>query len=77
MAITEGQIEERTRMKLAERSNKADTACSSLGKVELLKSSFEIEPEMFSNMLKKNLVAQRGARTHDPEIKSLVLYRLS
>ena len=27
----------------------------------------------------KNLkqIAQRGARTHDPEIKSLVLYRLS
>ena len=26
---------------------------------------------------KKNLSAQRGARTHDPEIKSLMLYRLS
>ena len=26
---------------------------------------------------KKKLVAQRGARTHDPEIKSLMLYRLS
>ena len=25
----------------------------------------------------KKMVAQRGARTHDPEIKSLVLYRLS
>ena len=25
----------------------------------------------------KNLRAQRGARTHDPEIKSLMLYRLS
>ena len=25
----------------------------------------------------QNLVAQRGARTHDPEIKSLMLYRLS
>ena len=25
----------------------------------------------------KRLVAQRGARTHDPEIKSLMLYRLS
>ena len=26
---------------------------------------------------KEKLLAQRGARTHDPEIKSLVLYRLS
>ncbi len=26
---------------------------------------------------KKDLCAQRGARTHDPEIKSLMLYRLS
>ena len=26
---------------------------------------------------KKMFVAQRGARTHDPEIKSLMLYRLS
>ena len=25
----------------------------------------------------KKAIAQRGARTHDPEIKSLVLYRLS
>ena len=25
----------------------------------------------------KKLIAQRGARTHDPEIKSLMLYRLS
>ena len=25
----------------------------------------------------KNLVSQRGARTHDPEIKSLMLYQLS
>ena len=25
----------------------------------------------------QNHTAQRGARTHDPEIKSLVLYRLS
>lgn len=25
----------------------------------------------------KSFVAQRGARTHDPEIKSLMLYRLS
>ena len=27
--------------------------------------------------LRKKLIAQRGARTHDPEIKSLMLYRLS
>ena len=27
--------------------------------------------------LRKNCIAQRGARTHDPEIKSLMLYRLS
>jgi len=25
----------------------------------------------------ENIYAQRGARTHDPEIKSLMLYRLS
>ena len=25
----------------------------------------------------QNQIAQRGARTHDPEIKSLMLYRLS
>ena len=25
----------------------------------------------------KKMLAQRGARTHDPEIKSLMLYRLS
>ena len=27
--------------------------------------------------IKRILFAQRGARTHDPEIKSLMLYRLS
>ncbi len=27
--------------------------------------------------IRKNICAQRGARTHDPEIKSLMLYRLS
>ena len=27
--------------------------------------------------LQNNRFAQRGARTHDPEIKSLMLYRLS
>lgn len=35
---------------------------------------------MFTNYVgykKKSNVAQRGARTHDPEIKSLMLYRLS
>lgn len=26
---------------------------------------------------KKEVAARRGARTHDPEIKSLMLYRLS
>ena len=34
----------------------------------------------FLEMAKKNILiisAQRGARTHDPEIKSLMLYRLS
>ena len=30
---------------------------------------------VFGNKI--NLLAQRGARTHDPEIKSLMLYRLS
>ena len=28
-------------------------------------------------MFEKKVCAQRGARTHDPEIKSLMLYRLS
>ncbi len=31
----------------------------------------------FRSIWIKTLVAQRGARTHDPEIKSLMLYRLS
>ena len=34
----------------------------------------------YDKKLKGNIgkkLAQRGARTHDPEIKSLVLYRLS
>ena len=29
------------------------------------------------NKKEKKTCAQRGARTHDPEIKSLMLYRLS
>ena len=29
------------------------------------------------SVIEKKSFAQRGARTHDPEIKSLVLYRLS
>ena len=33
--------------------------------------------EILFSCPKKRLVAQRGARTHDPEIKSLMLYRLS
>ena len=34
--------------------------------------------DVFEKLLKEaKLNAQRGARTHDPEIKSLVLYRLS
>ena len=40
--------------------------------------SFNLEIQMFNfeKELEKNY-AQRGARTHDPEIKSLMLYRLS
>ena len=34
-----------------------------------------LEPTRFYNQTQN--IAQRGARTHDPEIKSLVLYRLS
>ena len=30
-----------------------------------------------TDKLTKRVIAQRGARTHDPEIKSLMLYRLS
>ena len=30
-----------------------------------------------NNMCLDKMIAQRGARTHDPEIKSLMLYRLS
>ena len=34
--------------------------------------------ETFSRVNKKKIIiAQRGARIHDPEIKSLMLYRLS
>ena len=39
-----------------------------------------MQSHMFEKLVvspKKYLVAQRGARTHDPEIKSLMLYRLS
>ena len=34
---------------------------------------------VYQTVVKKNenVYAQRGARTHDPEIKSLMLYRLS
>ena len=31
----------------------------------------------FQSLRYKKVTAQRGARTHDPEIKSLMLYRLS
>jgi hypothetical protein len=36
-------------------------------------------PDLAIENLEKNykMIAQRGARTHDPEIKSLMLYRLS
>ena len=39
----------------------------------------EVTPEFKLFVLKINCCrnAQRGARTHDPEIKSLMLYRLS
>ena len=33
--------------------------------------------ETLGSTIRKRLIAQRGARTHDPEIKSLMLYRLS
>ena len=40
--------------------------------------SFNLEIQLFNfeKEFEKNY-AQRGARTHDPEIKSLMLYRLS
>ena len=44
------------------------------------RESFETILDKTEQMLmkvSKKLVAQRGARTHDPEIKSLMLYRLS
>jgi hypothetical protein len=31
----------------------------------------------YLSIIEQNNFAQRGARTHDPEIKSLMLYRLS
>ena len=36
-----------------------------------------IKMETLGSKIRKRLIAQRGARTHDPEIKSLMLYRLS
>ena len=36
-----------------------------------------IKIETLGSKIRKRLIAQRGARTHDPEIKSLMLYRLS
>ena len=44
------------------------------------RESFETILDKTEQMLmkvRKKLIAQRGARTHDPEIKSLMLYRLS
>ena len=42
----------------------------------LLTFNLEIQLFNFEKELEK-YCAQRGARTHDPEIKSLMLYRLS
>ena len=36
-----------------------------------------MKPYYIGNITKLQIYAQRGARTHDPEIKSLMLYRLS
>ena len=36
-----------------------------------------LETESVLKHVTKTVSAQRGARTHDPEIKSLMLYRLS
>ena len=50
-----------------------------------LKQTFTLQPINCSEGMNvkvqkailKKVIAQRGARTHDPEIKSLMLYRLS
>ena len=41
------------------------------------KNVLEKKKKEGKNNRKEDLSAQRGARTHDPEIKSLMLYRLS
>ena len=38
---------------------------------------FIVDADLARERKKKKKDAQRGGRTHDPEIKSLVLYRLS
>ena len=38
---------------------------------------FAVGQPASKTILAKEISAQRGARTHDPEIKSLMLYRLS
>ena len=42
-----------------------------------LEKKIAIWHDLQSEKWDKNMDAQRGARTHDPEIKSLMLYRLS
>jgi hypothetical protein len=42
-----------------------------------IKIIFILENRKYKILNKEKRVAQRGARTHDPEIKSLMLYRLS
>ena len=41
------------------------------------RDGFSTEFSFLQERPTKKLFAQRGARTHDPEIKSLMLYRLS
>ena len=44
----------------------------------IILTKVHVKQKLAMKKSKKNiLVAQRGARTHDPEIKSLMLYRLS
>ena len=45
-------------------------------KVDFLTISWQFR-DTKSDIKWKKRIAQRGARTHDPEIKSLMLYRLS
>lgn len=66
----------------ASRSDEGEPACCSPSTRNSLYEPIRSLEDHFCRVVKPQLLldksyAQRGARTHDPEIKSLMLYRLS